>query len=164
MVTVSPDPSPDPTVKTPPPSRLCSALGLAARRYGAAGAEVRIAGRPENGTALDTSSYATGDGAVLLSLSLARRSYDAALAVAHNLAGDPSSAGISDVRVTEVDGLGQAAFRESGHLVREQQDVSHVVWRPGARSWVLSLARIGWAEGADRLVSLAGRITPRLPQ
>ncbi|GAA2504594.1 hypothetical protein [Streptomyces longisporus] len=165
--TVSPGPAVAPSVtsspKTLPPSRLCAVLDRsAARRVLTAPKQApRLA--PGNGTALDSCSYASGDGSALLTLNPSGRSYDAEVAASHRLVRDPASAGMRDVKVTEVTGLGQGAFRETVQVLQPLQNVAYVVWRAGSRTWVLTLAETAGATDADRLVSLGRQITPRLP-
>ncbi|MEV6948946.1 hypothetical protein AB0N07_44955 [Streptomyces sp. NPDC051172] len=167
VTTVSPGPAATPSVtsspKTLPASRLCTVLdGATARRVLTAPKQApRVA--PGNGTALDSCSYASGDGSALLTLNPSARSYDAEVSASHNLVRDPASAGMRDVKVTEVTGLGQGAFRETVQVLQPPQNVAYVVWRGGSRTWVLTLAETAGATDADRLVSLARQITPRLP-
>ncbi|NUP39478.1 MAG: hypothetical protein HOY76_21290 [Streptomyces sp.] len=166
--TGSPGPAVTPAVmsspKTLPPSRLCTVLDeSAARRVLTAPKQApRIS--PGKGTAEDSCSYASGDGTALLTLNPSTRSYDDEVAASHRLVRDPASAGMRDVKVTEVTGLGQGAFRETVQVLRPQQDVAYVVWRAGSRTWVLTLAETRGAKGADRLASLARQLTPRLPR
>ncbi|WP_031475557.1 hypothetical protein [Streptomyces bicolor] len=158
--------APSPSVRTLPPSRLCTAFDLTAARKVRPDLQPATQVDPNKGTAPDVCSYANADGTALLSLTPATRSYDAELSAAHSLVKDPSSAGMRDVRVTEVSGLGQAAFSERGYVVEQAQNIAFLVWRNGARVWVLTLAETGGSNGSkgtDQLVPLARQITPRLP-
>ncbi|GAA3808863.1 hypothetical protein GCM10022403_048690 [Streptomyces coacervatus] len=165
--TVSPGPAVTPSVisspKTLPPSRLCAVLDRSAARQVLTDPKQAPRLAPGNGTAPDSCSYASGDGTALLTLNPSARSYDAEVSASHSLVRDPASAGMRDVKATEVTGLGQSAFRETVVVLQPRQNVAYVVWRAGSRTWVLTLAETGGAKGADRLVSLARQITPRLP-
>lgn len=152
------------SVKTLPKSRLCTALDLTAARKVRAELHPAPQVGPNKGTAPDGCTYATADGTALLTLTPTTRSYDAELAAAHSLVRDPSSAGMRDVHVTEVPGLGQAAFSERGYVVQQAQNIAYLVWRDGSRSWVLTLAETDGTKGTDQLVPLAREITPRLPR
>jgi hypothetical protein len=171
MTTVSPDPtvtvSPDPAAisspKTLPPSRLCTVLDRSAARQVLTDPKQAPRVAPGKGTAPDSCSYTSGNGMNLLTLNPSARSYDAEVSASHRLVRDPASAGMRDVKVTEVAGLGRGAFRETVVVLQPLQDVAYVVWRAGSRTWVLTLAETGGAKAADRLVSLARQLTPRLP-
>ncbi|WP_369171269.1 hypothetical protein AB5J49_26700 [Streptomyces sp. R28] len=168
VTTVSPDPAATPSVnsspKTLPPSRLCAVLDRSAARQVLTDPKQAPRVAPNKGTAPDSCSYTSGDGTAMLTLNPSTRSYAAELSAAHSLVRDPASAGMRDVKVTEVDGLGQGAFSETTQVLRPRQNVAYVVWRAGSRTWVLTLAETAGAKGADRLVSLARQITPRLPR
>ena len=94
----------------------------------------------------------------------ATRSYDEELALARTLVRDPASSGMRDVRLTEVAGIGQAAFSESGYVLQQQQNIAYVVWRSGSRAWVLTLAEAARTGNSSRLGSVAKQIDPRLPR
>lgn len=168
VTTVSPGPAVTPSVtsspKTLPPSRLCAVLDRSAARQVLTDPKQAPRLAPGNGTAPDSCSYASGDGMNLLTLNPSARSYAAEVSASHSLVRDPASAGMRDVKVTEVAGLGQGAFRETVVVLQPRQNVAYVVWRSGSRTWVLTLAETGGAKAADRLVSLARQITPRLPR
>ncbi|KOV64375.1 hypothetical protein ADL01_27905 [Streptomyces sp. NRRL WC-3618] len=165
VTTVSPSaaPSAAASVRTLPPSRLCAVLDEAAARLVLTDPLPAPRVAPGKGTAPDSCSYASGDRTALLTLSPSTRSYDAERAASRSLVGDPASAGMRDVKVTEVTGLGQAAFSETTEVLQPPQSVDFVVWKAGSRVWVLTLAQpAGAKDGADGLVTLARRITPRL--
>ncbi|MCD9876949.1 hypothetical protein [Streptomyces guryensis] len=168
VTTVSPGPAVTPSVasspKTLPPSRLCAVLDHSAARQVLTGPKQAPSLAPVKGTAGDSCSYASGDGTALLTLNPSARSYDAEVSASRNLVRDPASAGMRDVKVTEVTGLGQGAFRETVQVLQPQQNVAYVVWRAGSKVWVLTLADTAGPKGADHLVSLARQITPRLPR
>ncbi|AZQ36275.1 hypothetical protein ACIBAG_12695 [Streptomyces sp. NPDC051243] len=167
VTTVSPEPTATPAVtsspKTLPPSHLCTVLDRSAARQVLTDPKQAPRLAPDKGTAPDSCSYTSGDGTAMLTLNPSARSYDAEVSASHNLVRDPASAGMRDVKVTEVTGLGQGAFSETVQVVQPKQDVAYVVWRAGSKVWVLTLAETAGAKGADRLVSLARQITPRLP-
>ncbi|PIM73060.1 hypothetical protein CTU88_04405 [Streptomyces sp. JV178] len=165
MVAISPDPTGSPSVRTLPPSRLCTVLDRSAARQVLTGPRQAPRVAPAKGTAPESCSYTSGDGSAMLTLNPATRSYAAERSAAHSLVLDPEPAGMRGVQITAVDGLGQAAFRESAQVVNPAQNVTFVVWRSGSRTWVLTLAepRGRTTPGADSLVELARRITPRLP-
>ncbi|MFF4800311.1 hypothetical protein ACFY1U_18200 [Streptomyces sp. NPDC001351] len=164
---VSPGPAVAPSVtsspKTLPPSHLCTVLDESAARQVLTAPKPAPRLAPGKGTAPDSCSYASGDGSALLTLNPSARSYDAEVSASHNLVRDPASAGMRDVKVTEVTGLGQGAFRETVQVLQPPQNVAYVVWRAGSRTWVLTLAETEGATDAARLVSLARQLTPRLP-
>ncbi|MGW2565413.1 hypothetical protein [Streptomyces sp. NPDC001537] len=164
---VSPGPAGAPSVfsspKTLPPSHLCNVLDESAARKVVTAPKQAPRLAPGKGTAGDSCSYASGDGTALLTLNPSARSYDAEVSASRSLVRDPASAGMSDVQVTAVTGLGQSAFRETVVVLQPRQNVAYVVWRAGSRTWVLSLAETGGAKAADRLVPLARQLTPRLP-
>lgn len=168
VTTVSPEPTVTPSgvssPKTLPPSHLCTVLDRSVARQVLTDPKQAPRVVPGKGTALDSCSYTSGDGTAMLTLNPSDRSYAAELSAAHSLVRDPASAGMRDVKVTEVTGLGQGAFSESAQVVQPKQNVAYVVWRAAARTWVLTLADTsGRAQGDDRLVPLARKITPRLP-
>ncbi|WP_405767619.1 hypothetical protein [Streptomyces sp. NBC_01538] len=165
VTTVSPSavPSAAASVRTLPPSRLCAVLDRTAARLVLTDPLPAPRVAPGKGTAPDSCSYASGDRTALLTLTPSTRSYDAERAASRSLVGDPASAGMRDVKVTEVTGLGQAAFSETTEVLQPPQSVDFVVWKAGSRVWVLTLAQpAGAKDGADGLVTLARRITPRL--
>ncbi|MFF4356984.1 hypothetical protein [Streptomyces sp. NPDC001604] len=159
----SPAPTVDSSPKTLPPSRLCRVLDESAARLVLTAPKQAPRVAPNKGTAPDSCSYASGDGTAMLTLNPSARSYEAEVSASHNLVRDPASAGMRDVKATEVTGLGQGAFRETAQVLQPPQNVAYVVWRAGSRTWVLTLAETAGATDADRLVSLARQITPRLP-
>ena len=165
--TVSPGPAVAPSVtsspKTLPPSRLCAVLDRSAARQVLTDPRLVPRVAPGKGTAPDSCSYVSGNGMNLLTLNPSARSYDAEVSASHSLVRDPASAGMRDVKATAVTGLGQSAFRETAVVLQPRQNVAYVVWRAGSKTWVLTLAETGGAKAADRLVSLARQITPRLP-
>lgn len=167
--TVSPAPSVSPSAKTLPPSRLCSAFDKSAARQVLTDPKQASRVAPGKGEAPDSCGYTSGDGSAMLTLTPSARSYAAELSAAHSLVRDPVAAGMRDVKVTEVDGLGQAAFRETAQVIKPPQDVAFVVWRAGSRTWVLTLAESrsssgsGKAQDTDALLESARRLTPRLP-
>ncbi|GHE08894.1 hypothetical protein [Streptomyces alanosinicus] len=122
---------------------------------------------PVKGKAPDSCGYTSGDGSAILTLNPSARSYAAELSAAHSLVRDPAVAGMSEVKVTEADGLGQAAFRETAQVMKPPQNVAFVVWHAGSRTWVLTLAESGSGSGkaldTDPLMDVARRLTPRLP-
>ncbi|MFF5496112.1 hypothetical protein [Streptomyces aquilus] len=167
VTTVSPDPAVTASVtsspKTLPPSRLCTVLDRSTARRVLTEPKQAPRVAPGGGTAEDSCSYASGDGTALLTLNPSTRSYDAEVAASHRLVRDPASAGMRDVKVTEVTGLGQGGFRETVRVLQPRQSVAYVVWGAGSRTWVLTLADTSGTADADRLASLARQITPRLP-
>ncbi|MBD0842347.1 hypothetical protein [Streptomyces sp. TRM68416] len=165
---VSPDPAVTPSgsssPKTLPPSPLCTVLDRSVARQVLVDPKQAPRLAPGKGTALDSCSYTSGDGTAMLTLNPSDRSYAAELSAAHSLVRDPASAGLRDVRFTEVAGLGQGAFRERAHVLQPKQNVAYAVWRAASRTWVLTLADTSSrAPGDERLVPLARKITPRLP-
>lgn len=156
-------PSAAASVRTLPPSRLCAVLDRTAARLVLTDPLPAPRVAPGKGAAPESCSYVSGDRTALLTLSPSTRSYDAERAAMHSLVADPASAGMRDVQVTEVTGLGQAAFSETAEVLQPRQRVAFVVWRAGSHVWVLTLAQpAGAKDGADGLASLARRITPRL--
>lgn len=81
----------------------------------------------ERTAAADSCSYASGDGRTLLTLAPSIRSYAAEASASHSLVSDPASAGMRDVKVSEVTGLGQGAFSETTQVLQPQQNVAYVV-------------------------------------
>ncbi|WP_158853112.1 hypothetical protein [Saccharothrix deserti] len=164
---VSEDTAP-PSVKTLQPSALCGALDLAAAQGVSADLRFSPQAAPEgsdDSTAAEACTYATDDGTAVLSLAPTTRPYDTALTLAHEVVQDPALAGMTDVRVEPVTGLGQAAFSQTGIVVEPlQNNITHVVWRTDSGSWVLTLAEIDQTDLAGRLVPLAQQISPRLPR
>ncbi|SHI17634.1 hypothetical protein [Streptomyces sp. 3214.6] len=169
VTTISPDPAVTPSVtsspKTLPPSRLCTALDQSAARQVLTDPQQAPRVAPNKGTAPDSCSYTSGDQTAMLTLNPSARSYDAELSAAHSLVRDPASAGMRDVKVTELTGLGQGAFSETVQVVRPKQNVTYVVWRAASKTWVLTLADTdsSKAQGTDGLVEVARRVTPQLP-
>lgn len=156
-------PSAHASVKTLPPSRLCAVLDSAAARLVLADPRQAPRVAPAQSTAPESCGYASGDRTSLLTLTPSTRSYDTERSAARSLVRDPASAGMRDVKVTGVTGLGQAGFSERAEVLQPRQSVSFVVWSAGSRVWVLTLAQpVGAKDGADRLVPLARQITPRL--
>ena len=162
-------PSPTPSMKTLPPSRLCTVLtkGVAERLI----TDPRLAARvsPNKGAAPDVCDYTSADGRSTVSLTPASRTYAAELSAAHNLAANPSSAGMRDVQVDTVDGLGRQAFRETAYQTQAKQQLTFVVWNAGSRNWVLTLATDAPSETTpttapnDTVVQVARSITGKLP-
>ena len=156
-----------PSVRTLPPSALCGALDVSAAH--SVSADLRFsplvaADNSDDTTVSEACSYATENGTTVLSLAATTRPYETELTQAHDLVRTPSAAGMTDVRVEPVTGLGQAAFRESGILLEPRQNVTHVVWRTDSGSWVLTLAEVDKTDLASRLVPVAQQIIPRLPR
>ena len=162
-------PSPTPSMKTLPPSQLCTVLtkGVAERLVPDARLAARVS--PNKGTAPDVCDYTSADGRSTLSLTPASRTYAAELSAAHNLAANPTSAGMRDVRVDTVDALGRQAFRETAYQTQAKQQLTFVVWNAGTRNWVLTLATVAPSEATpttapnDTVVQVARSITGKLP-
>lgn len=162
-------PSPTPSMKTLPPSQLCTVLtkGVAERIV----TDARLAARvsPNKGTAPDVCDYTSADGRSTLSLTPASRGYAAELSAAHNLSANPSSAGMRDVQVDTVNALGHQAFRETAYQTQAKQQLTFVVWNTGTRNWVLTLATDSPSEPTpttvphDTVVQVARSITGKLP-
>ncbi|KJK50459.1 hypothetical protein UK23_10750 [Lentzea aerocolonigenes] len=163
-VSSSTEPSSPPSMKTAPTSSLCEALDLPAAQAVSASLRAVPRAAANQGTENDACGYAMADGSALLTLAPATRPYDQELALARTLVRDPASSGMRDVRVTEVAGIGQAAFSENGFVVQQQQNVAYVVWRSGSRSWVLTLSETAHTGNSDRLGAVAKQIDPRLPR
>lgn len=161
---VSPSVAPEPSMKTAPTSSLCAALDLSAAQTVSAALQASPRVAVDQADTADACNYASADGGALLTLAPAMRSYDEELALARTLARDPASSGMRDVRVQEAEGIGQAAFSESGYVLQQQQNLAYVVWRSGARAWVLTLAEVAHTNNSDRLGSVARQIAPRLPR
>ncbi|MFC8517679.1 hypothetical protein [Streptomyces sp. NPDC057257] len=153
------------SVRTLPPSELCTVLtrGVAERLVPGARLTTRVG--PDKGSAPDVCGYAAADGTASLSLTPASRAYPAELAAAHDLRAHPGPAGMRDVRVESVGGLGRRAFRESAYQVQAGEHLTFVVWNAGTRTWVLTSATTakGAAAAYDGLVEVARSITARLP-
>ncbi|WP_033284242.1 hypothetical protein [Streptomyces sp. NRRL F-525] len=162
-------PSPTPSMKTLPPSKLCTVLtkGVAERLI----TDARLAARvsPNKGAAPDVCDYTSADGRSTLSLTPASRTYAAELSAAHNLAANPTSAGMRDVRVDTVDAVGRQAFRETAYQTQAKQQLTFVVWNTGSRNWVVTLATDAPSETTpttaphDTVVQVARSITGKLP-
>ncbi|WP_215447887.1 hypothetical protein [Streptomyces sp. ATCC 21386] len=99
----------------------------------------------------------------MLTLNPSDRSYAAELSAAHSLVRDPASAGMRDVKVTEATGLGQGAFSESAQVVQPKQNVASVGVARGFQDVGALADTSGRAQGDERLVPLARRITPGSP-
>lgn len=119
---------------------------------------------PGQGTAPDECSYATTDGTSVLVLAPTSRPYETEVSMTHSLLRDPAASGMSNVKVQELSGLGQAAFLESAYAVQQQQTITWLVWRSGSHSWVLSLAEVTATSAPGRLVPVAQQITAQLPR
>ncbi|WP_327404577.1 hypothetical protein OG194_33895 [Streptomyces sp. NBC_01288] len=162
-------PSPTPSVKTLPPSQLCTVLtaGVARRIVPDARLAARVS--PNKGAAPDVCDYTSADGRSTLSLTPASRTYAAELSAAHNLAANPSSAGMRDVQVDAVSGLGRQAFRETAYQTQAKQQLTFVVWKAGSRNWVLTYATAANTPSApatvsdDKVTGAARSITAKLP-
>ncbi|WP_405839332.1 hypothetical protein [Streptomyces sp. NBC_01518] len=162
-------PSPTPSMKTLPPSKLCTVLtkGVAERLI----TDPRLAARvsPNKGAAPDVCDYTSADGRSTLSLTPASRTYAAELSAAHNLAANPTSAGMRDVQVDTVDALSRQAFRETAYQTQAKQQLTFIVWNTGTRNWVLTLATDSPSETTpttapnDTVVQVARSITGKLP-
>ncbi|MFJ2112525.1 MULTISPECIES: hypothetical protein [unclassified Streptomyces] len=165
----APSPSPSPSVKTLPPSELCTVLttGVAEQLIADARPVARVS--PDKGEAPDVCNYTAPDGTATLALTPATRAYDAELAAAHSLSADPASAGMRDVRVDPVSGLGTQGFRETAYQIQAGQHLTFVVWNTGTRSWVLTFATTAdtpatpSAASDDKVVRMAQSLTAKLP-
>ncbi|MGW6905733.1 hypothetical protein [Streptomyces sp. NPDC054940] len=157
------------SVKTAPPSQLCTALTADAAKQLIADARPTAQVSPNKGDAPDVCGYAAADGTSMLSLTPGTRAYDTELSAAHDLSADPAPAGMRDVRVDTVSGLGDQAFRETAYQVQTRQQITFVVWNSGTRTWVLSLATRANASTTpaavsdDKVVQVARSITAKLP-
>jgi hypothetical protein len=157
------------SVKTLPPSRLCTVLTTGAAKQLMADARPTARVSPDKGDAPDICGYAAADGKSTLSLTPASRAYDAELSAAHDLRANPAPAGMRDVRVDPVSDLGRRAFRETTHQVQARQHITFVVWNPGARTWVLTFATTADTSTTpatvsdDKVVQVARSITAKLP-
>jgi hypothetical protein len=69
---------------------------------------------------------------------------------------------MSNVKVRELSGLGQAAFLESAYAV-QQQTITWLVWLSGSHTWVLSLAEVTPTDAPGRLLPVTQQLTPQLP-
>ena len=162
-------PSPTPSMRTLPPSQLCTVLtkGVAERLVPDARLAARVS--PNKGTAPDVCDYTSAAGRSTLSLTPASRTYAAELSAAHNLAANPTSAGMRDVQVDTVNTLGHQAFRETAYQTQAKQQLTFVVWNTGTRNWVLTLATDSPSETTpttapnDTVVQVARSITGKLP-
>ncbi|WP_416959899.1 hypothetical protein [Streptomyces sp. Agncl-13] len=162
-------PSPTPSVKTLPPSQLCTVLtkGVAKRIVPDARLAARVS--PNKGAAPDVCDYTSADGRSTLSLTPASRTYAAELSAAHNLAANPTSAGMRNVRVDTVNALGRQAFRETAYQTQSKQQLTFVVWNAGTRNWVLTFATgtttptTATTASNDTVVQAARSITTKLP-
>ncbi|MEU6251457.1 hypothetical protein [Streptomyces sp. NPDC047043] len=156
------------SVKTQPPSQLCTALTVDAARQLIADARPTAQVGPDRGDAPDVCGYAAADGTSILSLTPATRTYAAELSATHDLSAHPTPAGMRDVRVDPVSDLGRQAFRETAHQVRTRQHIIFVVWNSGARTWVLSFATTADTStksatvSDDRVVRVARSVTAKL--
>ncbi|KPI05884.1 hypothetical protein OK074_4374 [Actinobacteria bacterium OK074] len=168
---IAPTPTPTPTasLKTLPPSHLCTALTTGAAKQLIADARLMPRVSPNKGAAPEMCSYADAVGKSTLSLTSSSRTYATELSAAHNLSADPGSAGMRDVRVTTVGDLGGRAFRETAYQVQAQQSITFVVWNVGTRTWVLTFATTASgtttadSTSGDKVVQVARAITAKLP-
>lgn len=163
-------PSPTPSMKTLPPSQLCTVLMVSIAERIVPDARLAARVSPNKGTAPDVCDYTSADGRSTLSLTPASRTYAAEVSAAHDLAAHPSSAAMSDVRVDTVSGLGRQAFRETAYQTQAKQRLTFVVWNTGTRDWVLTLATVTptptsptTAPDTDTVVRAARSITAKLP-
>lgn len=157
------------SVKTQPPSQLCTALTADAAEQLITDARPTAQVSPDKGDAPDVCGYAAADGTSMLSLTPASRTYAAELSAAHDLSAHPAPAGMRDVRVDALSGLGRQAFRETAHQVQTRQHITFVVWNSGARAWVLSFATTADTStkpatvSDDKVVQVARSISAKLP-
>ncbi|WP_406443302.1 DUF3558 domain-containing protein [Streptomyces sp. NBC_01613] len=157
------------SMKTLPPSRLCTALTTGAAKQLIADPRLQTRVSPNKGDAPDGCSYAAADGTSTLALTSASRTYDAELSAAHDLSANPASAGMRDVRVDPVSNLGRQAFRETSYQIQARQHITFVVWHSGAGTWVLTFATTAdtstppTTASDDKLVQVARSITTKLP-
>jgi hypothetical protein len=157
------------SVKTAPPSRLCTALTAAAAKQLIADARPTAQISPDKGDAPDVCGYAAADGQSMLSLTPATRAYAAELSAAHDLSANPAPAGMRDVRVTPLTHLGRQAFRETAYQLQTRQHITFVVWDAGTRTWVLTFGTTANTSKTpptvsdDKAVRLARSLTPKLP-
>ncbi|GAA3827489.1 hypothetical protein GCM10022403_071000 [Streptomyces coacervatus] len=157
------------SVKTAPPSQLCTALTAGAAKRLIADARLTARVGPDKGEAPDICGYTSADRTSTLSLTPASRAYDAELSAAHNLSAHPASAGMRDVRVDPVSGLGRRAFRETAYQIQARQHITFVVWNSGARTWVLTFATTADTRtkpatvSDDKVVRVARSVTAKLP-
>lgn len=163
------DPSPAGSMKTLPPSRLCTVLTTSAAKQLIADARLQARVSPNNGDAPEICSYAAADGKSTLALTPASRAYKAELSAAHDLTANPASAGMRDVRVDPVSDLGRQAFRETSYQIQAQQHITFVVWNSGTRTWVLTFATTADTSATpatvsdDKVIQVARSITAKLP-
>lgn len=157
-------PSPSSSMKTLPPSRLCStALTTSAAKQLIADPRLQTRLSPEKGEVPDGCSYVAADEKSTLALTPASRAYAAELAAAHALSADPASAGMRDVKVDPVSDLGRQAFRETSYQIQAGQHITFVVWDSGAGTWVLTYATTADSVSSDKVVQVARSITAKLP-
>ncbi|MER5429441.1 hypothetical protein [Streptomyces sp. NPDC002588] len=157
-------PTPSGSMKTLPPSRLCStALTTSAAEQLIADPRLQTRLSPAKGEAPDGCSYVAADERSTLALTPASRTYAAELSAAHALSGDPASAGMRDVRVETVSDLGRQAFRETSYQIQAGQHITFVVWDSGAGTWVLTFATTADGVPSDKVVQVARSITAKLP-
>ncbi|MFJ2904122.1 hypothetical protein [Streptomyces sp. NPDC087212] len=162
-------PSPTPSVKTLPPSELCTVLTTGVARTLVPTARLTARVQPNKGTAPDVCDYSAPDGTATLSLTPATRTYAAELSAAHDLSAHPAAAGMSKVLVDPVSGLGTQAFRETAYQTQARQSITFVVWNAGTRNWVLTLAKTSAtpttppAATNDPVVKVARTLTAKLP-
>ncbi|MFK0282201.1 hypothetical protein ACIQVL_17265 [Streptomyces sp. NPDC090499] len=156
-------------MKTLPASRLCTVLTKDVAERLVADARFTAQVGPDKGDALDVCDYAAADGKATVSLTPATRTYAGELSAAHALRTNPASAGMRDVRVETVSGLGRTAFRETAYQTQAGQQLTFVVWDSGARTWVLTFAATAdtpttpATASDDKVVRTARSITAKLP-
>jgi len=159
-----PSTSPSASMKTLAPSRLCTTAlttGAAKRLIADPLLQTRLS--PNKGEAPDGCSYVAADGKSTLALTPASRTYKAELSAAHALSADPDSAGMRDVRVDAVSGLGRQAFRETAYQTQAGQHITFVVWDAGTGTWVLTFATTADPVSDDKVVQVARSLTAKLP-
>ncbi|WP_405993752.1 hypothetical protein [Streptomyces sp. NBC_00986] len=162
-------PDPTPSMKTLPPSQLCTVLTTAVAERIVPDARFAARVSPNKGAAPDVCDYTSADGRSTLNLTPASRTYAAELSAAHNLSANPSSAGMRDVQVDTVSGLGRRAFRETAYQTQAKQQLTFVVWNAGSRNWVMTYATAASTSAApatvsdDKVVGAARSITAKLP-
>ncbi|MEV0468926.1 hypothetical protein [Streptomyces prunicolor] len=162
-------PAPASSMKTVPPAALCTVLTKSVAERLITGARLQARVSPDKGQAPDVCGYTAPDGQSTLSLNPTSRAYATELSAAHNLAANPSSAGMRDVQVDTVGDLGRRAFRETASQTQVRQRITFVVWNTGARSWVLTFATTEGTSTApttvshDTVVQVAHSITAKLP-
>ncbi|KUM68779.1 hypothetical protein [Streptomyces curacoi] len=157
------------SVKTLPPSELCTILTVDVAKQLIADARPTARVSPDKGEAPDVCGYTAADGGATLSLSPASRTYDTELAAAHDLRANPAPAGMRDVRVEPVSDLGRRGFRETSRQVQARQHITFVVWDAGARTWVMTFATSADTStkptpvSDDKVVRVARSVTAKLP-